>query len=316
MDKYTFLWQHSPPVIDVPQFCQPGFFFNEHPHLYQQNDGQVFILSAINRKTQQADIRCAFFVQDSQAVSPLAAPFGSVEFSDSVSDAVLDTFIQALVEAARSTGVRTLRLVNYPTCYAPRQTDRLTMALAKHGFEVVENHQNFFLPVRTQNFTSQLVSAESRRLRKCREADFRFAHWPIPNLREVVDFCQRTRHQLGYRLTIQPERLINLLTNFPDSFSVFTVHDGPHLAALTVAVRVRHDILYNFLPTSAPDYHSFSPMVMLIDGLFGYCQQENINLLDLGVSLDADRQPKPGLIRFKRNLGAQACSKLTFEKAL
>jgi hypothetical protein len=316
MAKYTFLLQHNPAFTDVPRFAQPGFIFNEQPHLHQQNDGNVFILSAIHAETRLADVRCAFFVQAGQAVSPLAAPFGSIEFSDYVSDTVLDDFIQKLTEAVRDSGAQHLRLVNYPACYAPQQTERLIAALTKHNFRVTERHQNAFLTVTHEQFIGQLAPAERRRLRKCQEAGFQFTHWQVPNGQEVVEFIQRTRHQLGYKPTIQPRQLISLLTEFPDSFSIFTVRDGPNLAALTVTVRVRHDILYNFLPASAPAYHPFSPMVMLIDGLFSYCQQENIGLLDLGVSLDADRQPKPGLIRFKRNLGAKECLKFTFGKVL
>ena len=117
-------------------------------------------------------------------------------------------------------------------------------------------------------------------------------------------------------MTISPERLITLLHEFPDQFAVFTVMDRDIIAALTVAIRVRHDILYNFLPASNSDYQTFSPMVMLTDGLFTYCRQQGIHLLDLGVSLDANHQPKPGLMRFKRNLGAQESPKLIFEKTL
>ncbi|GAB4027621.1 hypothetical protein GCM10028773_59450 [Spirosoma koreense] len=55
-------------------------------------------------------------------------------------------------------------------------------------------------------------------------------------------------------------------------------------------------------------------MVMLLDGLFVYCQQHRIQLLDLGTALDENGQPKPGLMRFKRNVGAQESPKLVFEK--
>ena len=92
------------------------------------------------------------------------------------------------------------------------------------------------------------------------------------------------------------------------------VFDGPTLAALTVAVRVRPDILYNFLPADNPIYRPFSPAVLLTHGLYAHCQQAGIALLDLGVSVDDHRQPKPGLLRFKRNLGAEESVKTVWEK--
>ncbi len=316
MAEYTFLLQQNPDPLDIPRFCQLGFFFNEPQHLRQQHGGKFYLLSALNQTTKQADARCAFFISSNEAVSPIAAPFGSIEFAETFPDAALDKFLSSLLEAVRQAGAIKLRLVSYPHCCAPQQAGRLTTTLAKHEFIVVEANQNFFLPITGERFKSHLVSAERRRLRKCREAGFQFAHWQSPNIAEAIDFIQTTRQQQGYQLTISPERLAELCQKFPDQFVVFVVKDGSQLAALTITVRVRHDILYNFLPVSHPNYHTFSPMVALTDGLFTYCQQQEIRLFDLGVSLDNDRQPKPGLMRFKRNLGAQESPKLVFEKWL
>ena len=316
MNEYKILVQSNPHRSDIPEFCQSGFLFNEPAHLQQQQAGQVHLLTALHKTTQQADARCAFFVQSGGAFSPIAAPFGSIEFVETLPNQVLSMFVQALIEAARSTGAATLKMINYPNCYAPKQAERLTETLLKHGFDRVETYQTFFLPVADDSFAHNLAPAERRRLQKCQKAHFEFAHWPTPNIGEVIAFLQQTRQQKGYPLTIGPERLTTLLHEFPNQCAVFVVTDGGIIAALTVAIRVRDDILYNFLPASNPDYQTFSPMVMLTEGLFTYCRQQSIRLLDLGVSLDANRQPKPSLMRFKRNLGAQESPKLIFEKTL
>lgn len=316
MGSYTFLLQHSPQPDTIPPFCQPGFLFNEARHLQQQSDGEYYLLSALQPETKQSEARCAFFFAPTQAISPIAAPFGSIEFTASLPDAALAQFIRTLIDAARQAGATRLRLVNYSHCYAARQTDRLIQALLTHGFTLAERNQTFFLTVDSRLFENSIVPAEQRRLRKCRKANFTFAHWKTPVLTEVVDFIQNTRRKQGYSLTICADRLTGLLREFPDQFVVFSVHNGPQLIALTIAVRVRHDILYNFMPASDPAYNSFSPMVLLIDGIYGYCQQQSIQLFDLGMALDNNRQPKPGLMRFKRNLGAQESPKFIFEKAL
>ena len=316
MPTHTILNQYNPRPADIPEFCQCGFFFNEQEHLQQQYHEPFHLLTALNQTTRQAEARCAFFVCSDGAISPMAAPFGSIEFTETLPDSVLDDLLRSLQETARVAGASSLRLVNYPHCYAPDQANRLTNKLFQDGFRVVETDQNFFIPVVDESFERTIDAAERRRLRKCRNANFRFSHWQNPDIDEVVSFLRDTRQQQGYRLTISPERLAGLLTTFPNQFCVFAVKDGPKLAAITVAVRVREDILYNFMPASHPDYHTFSPMVMLTDGLFAHCQQEGIRLLDLGVSLDSNRQPKPSLMRFKRNLGAQTSPKLIFEKTL
>lgn len=316
MADYLILRQEKPKPVEIPDFYEPGFFFNQTAHLCQQQNGDYHFLAALNRHTKQTEARCAVFIASEGAVSPGAAPFGSVEFAESLPDTVLDEFLQTLQDTVRAIAAPSLRLVNYPHCYAPKQAGRLADKLVEHGFRVLTTEQNFFLPVTDTAFVTNITPSEQRRLRKCRKAGFSFAHWQTPDLDKVINFLQETRYLKGYPLTINPDRLRALLTRFPNQFSVFVVRDGSKLAALTVTVRVRHDILYNFLPAHHPDYQTYSPIVMLTDGLFSYCQHQAIRLLDLGVSLDANRQPKPGLIRFKRNLGALESPRMVFEKAL
>ena len=316
MDDYQIICQSNPDLRAVFPFSQPGFFFNEPVYLQQQNHRRFHWLSALNQHTQQIDARCAFFSQSNQAVSPLAAPFGSIEFAENLPASVLDAFIIALLQETQRAGATTLRLVHHPTCYAPTQTERLNTKLLAHGFAIAENHPTFFLPVGDHDFKRDLAPAEKRRLRKAEQIGLRVAQQIQPNVANVVSFLQETRRQKGYPLSIAPEQLTNMLRSYPDRYAIFTVMNGQVIAALTITVRVRHDILYNFLPASNPDYTNYSPMVLLTDGLFLYCQQQQIRLLDLGLSLDQNRLPKPSLMRFKRNLGAQESPKLVFMRSL
>ena len=316
MDDYLILHQSNSDFQNISPFSQPGFFFNEPIFLQQQGAGRYYWLSVLNQRTRQTDARCAFFSQSNQALSPLAAPFGSIEFAETLPNPVLDAFIIALLQEVRRAGATTFRLVHYPTCYAPIQTERLTTKLLAHGFTMTENQPNFFLPVGDHSFDLCRIPAEQRRLLKFRQAGFQVACQPEPNVADVVSFLRETRQRKGYPITVSPEQLTNMLQNFPDQYVVFTVMDGQTMAALTLTVRVRHDILYNFLPASNPDYANHSPMVFLTDGLFRYCQQQQIRLLDLGLSLDHNRQPKPSLVRFKHNLGAQESPKLVFTLSL
>ncbi|MCX6219199.1 GNAT family N-acetyltransferase [Spirosoma sp.] len=313
---YTFLVQHTPHPPDIPTFCQPGFFFNEYAHLRQQDNGSFYLISAVNRFTQKAEARCAFFIHSTDALSPAAAPFGSIELSETLPTTVLSTFVAVLITTAHKLGSTRIRLLTYPRCYAPLQSDHLLWVLAKHKFVIADSNTSSFLPIDDEPFVTKLAPAARRRLRKCREVEFIFAHQQPTNVGDVVTFIRRTRQQQGYPLPLEPEQLIDLLQSFPEQFSVFTVTNGPSLAAVMITVRVRHDILYTFLPASDPAYHAFSPMILLIDGLYSHCQQHGIHLLDLGVSLDASRQPKPSLLRFKRNLGAQESPKYTLERRI
>ncbi|RYC71939.1 GNAT family N-acetyltransferase [Spirosoma sordidisoli] len=295
-------------------YAEDGFFFNTPEHVRQQHPGTGRTVLAVNTRTGRAEARCTFFVDGNQARSPAAAPFGSVEFTDTLPDTALGDFLDTLLAVVSASGVSRFRLVNYPHDYAPRQAQQLTEQLTRRGFGIVSTTASYLLPITDDPFDTRIDASERRRLQKCRNAGFRFEHWPNPDIDRVTAFLVSTRQQQGYALSLPPEQLGQLLRTFPNQFLVFVVSDTGAVAALTIAVRVRADILYSFLPASSPDYHTFSPMVLLIDGLVGYCRQQQIRLLDLGVSLDGDHQPKPSLSRFKRRLGAQESPRLTFEK--
>ena len=297
-----------------PDFSEPGFFFNEEKQLKQQDSGGFQLLTALNQGTNQADARCALFIDNQLAISPKMAPFGSVEFVESLPELTLMALLDALEQAVIRLGLPALRLTNYPRCYAPRQADRLARHLRRRGYEVTNHLINFHLAVTPDPLLPRLHPSERRRLAMCRRAGFRVMHWADAPPDVVVEFIRQSREAQHYPLSMAPHRLADRLRTCPDQYPVFAVFDGPILAALTVAVRVRADILYNFLPADNLAYRRFSPAVLLTQGLYAYCQQAGITLLDLGVSVDEHQQPKPGLMRFKRHLGASESSKLVWEK--
>ncbi|MBO0950998.1 GNAT family N-acetyltransferase [Fibrella forsythiae] len=306
---------HYPGFIrPIPIFSEPGFFFNEEDQLRQQDNGSFHLLTALNTATHLADARCAVFVDNELAISPKLAPFGSVEFISALPERALTDLLDSLESQVHQLGLPVLRLTNYPHCYAPQQAGRLAYELERRAYEVTDQLINFHLDVTGEPLAPRMHLSERRRLAKCKKANLDVTRWVAPPVQQVIQFIQQSRNQQGYPLTISVERLTYLLQQFPDQYPVFVVRDGSTIAALTVAVRVRQDILYNFLPADNMAYRSFSPAVLLTDGLYSYCQQENITLLDLGVSVDEYRLAKPGLMEFKRRLGAQESAKMVWEK--
>ena len=316
LNGYTIQIQDNPQANDVPTFRPDGFFFNDFSHLRQQSSLPLHLLTALNPATHQAEARCAFFDNGPVASSPGAAPFGSVEFDNNLPDSVLGELLYILTDKARQDCCSSVRLVNYPDCYAPEQAERLTNHLLNQRYRMVRDDANFYLTVGTDSLDRRMHSQERRKLRRAQQAGLRFSEWQQPSIADVMAFLGQSRAQQQYPLTLPPDRLACLLTRFPDKFSVFTVRDRAAIASLAVTVRVSNDILYYFLPADNLAYRPFSPAVMLIDGLFGYCQQEHIKLLDLGVSLDHHRDFKPSLAQFKQNLGAVSSPKRVFEKVL
>ena len=308
---HQFVTYASPLSVSLPLFSEAGFLVNQPAQLLAQSATDCRVVCAVNEQGK-ADARCAFFTHNRLAISPKFHSFGSVECIESLPDELLSGFLDALEKAVA--GLTGLRLVHYPRVYAPKQTDRLLVELLKRGFVVVDEQINFHLTIADKPFHDGLHNSARRRLDKARRAGLVARFWPSPDINRVITFLETSRSAQGYALSMPADRLRHWLITAPDDYPVFAVFDHDVIAALTVAVRMRTDILYNFLPADNADYRPFSPTILLTGCLYDYCQTHQIRLLDLGICVDENRQSKPDLMRFKRNLGAEESVKVTLEK--
>ncbi len=117
----------------------------------------------------------------------------------------------------------------------------------------------------------------------------------------------------GYPLSLPPERLTALIHSFPKQLLIFSSWDAGTPIALLIAIQVSDEVLYTFLSTYRKEYKTFSPAVALFEAAYGYCRQQSMRILDLGVSMDHHGNEKPSLMRFKKNIGGIACEKIIYE---
>lgn len=244
------------------------------------------------------------------------APFGGIQLhSDEVAFTALSTFFSAVEQQLYERGVRQLYLTPPPAIYLPTA---LPLDFWQHmGYRLTHEQTLHYIAVTAeQTLRERVIPAHRRRLRKCREAGLIAEEWK--------DFCPQTvyawiaerRAEKGYPLSLSYEKFLSLRARFPERYVVFRVLDGTQLAALSVSVRVGPSQLYHYLPAYSPSYTTYSPMILLTEALYDYCRTHQIQLLDLGTSVDAAGHEKPSLARFKRNLGALECPKLSFKKTL
>ncbi len=135
-------------------------------------------------------------------------------------------------------------------------------------------------------------------------------------LDRVYDIIEESRREQGLVPSLSKEKLRQYLDEFPQDFTLFTVKKDQTIYAATVTIRVHRNILYNFLPASPKRYHRISPTVMLMEGLYTYCQQHGYEMLDWGVSTTQDGIDQDSLIRFKERMGGIESEKWRFEKEL
>ncbi|MBC7919466.1 MAG: GNAT family N-acetyltransferase [Ferruginibacter sp.] len=316
MSKYAVLIQSLHEATAAPDRADfEPFLFNEPGHLRSQPCSEGFAFRLFHPARQRIAARFNLFIQHRTGLSPCRAPFGSVEFSGQLATEALDFFLDGIEAFVRSRELATLRITGYPFAYAPAPAQILAQRLLNRGYAVVQAEKNFHLPVGEAPFQRGLHPTKKRYLNKCRRAGFTFAEETQPDVARVYDFVAASRQHRGFPVSLDGEALRDLFERFPADYKVFTVRDADRLAALTVAVVVNHRILYSFYTAHDACYQAFSPVVLLTEGVYGFCQRHSFGLLDLGTSPDGGN-PNYGLIRFKQHLGAQVSLKLSFEKAM
>lgn len=303
----------NPAVVPPVSFAP--FFFNEPEYVSNQPCLNCQTFYWFHAKKQRADARFTVFVQDGQASSPCRAPFGSVELKPDLHPEDLNAFIEAVEQALIRQGVRQLHLKSYPYGYAPEAAATLTACLLQRGYRITRSELNYHLPVDQSELMPRLHISERRKLLKCRTAGFTFSEELQPDVAQVYQFVQAARARKGFPVSMDVDTFSQLFARFPNVYQVFAAKDRKQLIALTVTVRVHAHILYNFYPADDPAYLAYSPMVLLINGLYAYCQQQGISLLDLGIATDQGKRNN-GLIQFKQFLGGKPSNKFSFEKRL
>lgn len=302
----------SDSVEQAGHFSFERYLFNDPLHLLSQpcTEGYCFLLMSSRNRIEA---RFNLFIQQQNGLSPCRAPFGWIEFNPALDVRHLDTLLDSIEAFARSQGLHRLRMTAYPFAYAPEAAQTLSQRLLFRDFTIDNSELSYHLPVNADPFDTVLHETERRRLNKSRKAGFEFRVEETPELETVYHFVKSCRERRGFPISLPLIDFQDLFNRFPASYQVFTLRQRSKVAALTVTVRINDRILYNFYPADAEGYQRYSPTVQLTEGLYTYCQQKGYGLLDLGISTDRGA-PNYGLIRFKKNLGAQASLKLSFEK--
>lgn len=281
----------------------------------QRHAGQVlgFYLEDQRQASTTAAYQLVVEAGTETAHSPWQAPFGAVQMAVGLSAALVHVFLEEVHKVLQEHGVRRVRVRSYPFAYDAGGSALLTHTLLQLGYQVTLTELNHHLPLRTAGFEAGLHISERRRLHKCRRHGFRFEQESPRLLPAAYAFLRQCRAEKGQHLSLSLSRLEELFQQFPQNHFLFSVRDGAgQWAALTVAIQVNEQVLYNFYPASTLAYNSFSPVVLLNEGLYAFGLANELTLLDLGTST-LPEGPNHSLLQFKRHLGGVPSLKLSFE---
>lgn len=304
----------NPDPADDIQCSFSVFLFNQPNHLTQQPCSHLITFYLFHRNKKRADARFSMFIENNVGISPCRATFGSIEICDSLLQEHLDYFIEAINDFAYTQQLQQISIKSYPACYAPEASASISASLLYRGYQVSQTELNYHISISADPFTDLLHLSEKRKLKKCVEKGFIFGEDANPDLPAIYHLIKLSRIRRNFPVSLSYSDFEQLFVRFAGLYKVFTVRDVDKIVAMTVTVRINSNILYNFYPADDPDYRSFSPMVLLMKGLYDYCQQEGIGILDLGIATDGG-EPNFGLMRFKQFIGGKPSLKFTFAKS-
>jgi len=301
---------------ELPAGYQPGFeisLYNLSEHRLLQAHQGWRCFYALNAKHYRVEAALFFYVTELGAFSPWRAPFGSVEFSDTISPESLFRFLEFSESKLQASGVRLISIKNPLQAYAPAKTSLIETFLFNLGYHV--STAEVGTVVKVGSGTMMLDAWEQRKLRQSREARLEFRSLSINDLDEIYLFILACRKQKHYTLSMTLAELRATVEMFSDRFFLFGIYQDDTLVAASVTVKVMNHVLYNFYCDHDKQFDSLSPVVFLIDGLYHYCREHQISLLDLGTSA-LEGRPNFGLLEFKMRMRGEPSAKLTFQKIL
>ncbi len=291
------------------------YVFNLPANLVLQARDNWHSMYAIRKDKKLIRAQVHFHVADGVALSPYKNPFGSFEFSDAFTPKELFEFIKFTEDELRSKGIKKIQIVSYPQLYHTSRASMLYTFLINHGFNVANAELSACIEVSASVLFDSLSSWEKRKLRQQKKKELKFKRISVEKLRDIFEFIGSCRKERSQDLSMTIGQLEAVVKTFPDSFFLFGVFDGPSFAAASIAIRINKSILYNFYSAHSKQYDMLSPVVGLMEGMYIFCQEESIKLLDLGTSA-LKGKPNFSLLDFKMHLGAQPTPKFTFTKVL
>ncbi len=285
------------------------YFFNSRPYLLQQGEPKILELS---RGISSA--RFAWFKQNNEGYSPLKAPFGSIEIQGPYSNSLVHELLEELIGNLQKEKVSALSITMPPDGYDFETGFLLAKALQSHGFQLGFQDLNFHLEVKSE-FKKHLHRSERWKLNKSIRAGYSFQKNDKPDWDLVFNLLNESRERKGFRLSMDQESLEKAFNFFPERYQLFEVIKDNETVAVAITLKINKDILYVFYTADLLKHRKLSPVVLLHNGIYQYCQFERIQLLDLGTS-SLKGLVNSGVANFKRNLGGIASLKNTFVKRI
>lgn len=317
MESHTDLLKHIFFNRKIPEDYSYGFtpgFFHQEGHLKLQGlyYYQFYIL---HRKKRKVVGHIFFHQQDFRGVSPKKASYGGIETTNHLDLRIIFSFVEYFQEELKADGILEIQITLPPTIYNLNTYTKLQDIFFQKDYQLISSEIGATLIVAEDNFNDKISKHLKRRLKQCKEKNFKAAAEDISDLEKIYSFIKKCRRKKGQHLSMTFDEVLQTAEALPEGYKCFTLYDNDRLIAASLAIQISPSILYNFYSAHDAEYNKFSPMIMLFDYVYSYCIKKRIQMVDLGTSAISGK-PNFSLLHFKEHLGAVFTPKHTYYKKL
>lgn len=306
-------WKVLAAPLGARQPAWPCDYYNLHLYRFLYSSTQLYTYQLLDPEgSLQAFIH--LLPEEEQLISLPGLPFGGFLFEEELAPVALDFFIETVQQEVLKLGYQQLWLNQAPDCYHA-SNKHLHDLLLSQGFQLRYQAINHHIPLSSESlFEEGLHDSERRRLQKCHNAGFELSKEPVEHVGLLFRFIQNCRKAQGRTLSLSEGSFLSQFHAAPERYPLFAVWHDEELIAACISVQVLEQTLYAFYPAYEERYHTYSPTVMLYEGIYRYCQQQHIYQLDLGTSM-LEGGPNQNLIRFKERVGGRYSPKRSYQWA-
>lgn len=290
-----------------------SFLFNREAYRFLQAEEGWLSFYIIDDANSTVEAQIHFFTNEI-ALSVLRAPFGGVEWSDSIIYEYLRDFFDFVIAGLQKQNVKQIVICHPPNSYQPRKLALIESVLVSRGFEA-RSEVTSVIHISDKSFLETIHRGKKWMLEKTLQHNFQFQQLPLTAVEQVYNFIAHHRELKRYHLSISLDHLKRSFSLLPESYYLFGVFLQDRLVAASVTVRVSESILYHFISDHIRKINTARPSLCLMNGIYNFCQKERLAILDLGTSMSGDG-PNVTLLKFKSELGGEHSKKFTFTKAL
>jgi hypothetical protein len=285
------------------------YLFLTEPFLKQQGDLQL-----LKASSDGSAVEFPFYIDKGRILSPAKAPFGSFLFQNEPRPELVSEVLIQLESLARKEKIHTIQIVFPPDCYQPEINVWLQPLLVSAGYQIAWQDLNFHRQL-TVPFETGLHRSERWKLRKALQLGYEFRLIANPDWDFIYRFLLESRERKGYHLSMEKEDLERTCRLFSKEYRLSGVFFQSQCVALALSILVNEEIEYVFYTADDVHHRKLSPVVLLHQGLANHCREKGVRMLDLGTS-SMKGVVNSGVATFKRNLGATASLKSTFQRKL